>query len=393
MRVVAFIALVVFTTVAHAQPFTYQGELKQDGIAASGPHDFFFRVFNQAADGAQVGAAMVVTNANVDDGRFTVQIDPGPGVFTGEDRWLQIDVRPAGAGGFTTLSPRQRLTPAPYAVRSLNEWLVPTFSDTLRNDSTRPRLFINRDVPITIAEYFGITTPTAGESFGGMYVNTQSAQGRPFYGYASAGVVRSYTFHDSVSNQWRLTIGGMDRLAVTAAGDVGIGTLTPAQRLDVAGIARAENFRYAAPRQRVMSLPSSAFIPRTPTSPSIVESNQGLTYYDASVGTGSFIAPLILPDGAVLGEVVGYFRDNSNAVDLNLSLLSRTFTSTTYSVIGSGTTSGASPAIQAVTIPPGGFVIDNSTRTYIISVFCSDWEGIDTAISAVRVTYTVAEPD
>ena len=43
-------------------------------------------------------------------------IDFGPGVFTGATNWLEIGVETNGASSFTTLTPRQQLTPTPYAI-------------------------------------------------------------------------------------------------------------------------------------------------------------------------------------------------------------------------------------------------------------------------------------
>jgi hypothetical protein len=44
-------------------------------------------------------------------------LDFGSGVFNGEARWLEISVQcPTGSGDYTTLTPRQALTPAPYAL-------------------------------------------------------------------------------------------------------------------------------------------------------------------------------------------------------------------------------------------------------------------------------------
>ncbi|HUT25170.1 MAG TPA: hypothetical protein VM492_12565, partial [Sumerlaeia bacterium] len=57
------------------------------------------------------------TNVAVANGSFTVTLDFGAGAFNGDARWLEIGVRTAGSGGlYTTLAPRQRLTPTPYAL-------------------------------------------------------------------------------------------------------------------------------------------------------------------------------------------------------------------------------------------------------------------------------------
>jgi len=47
---------------------------------------------------------------------FTVIIDFGPGVFTGMKYWMQIEVESNRDTSFTTLTPRQELTPVPYAI-------------------------------------------------------------------------------------------------------------------------------------------------------------------------------------------------------------------------------------------------------------------------------------
>jgi formylglycine-generating enzyme required for sulfatase activity len=52
----------------------------------------------------------------VSNGFFTVTLDFGAGVFTGEARWLAIAVKTNGAASFTALVPRQPLTPSPYAL-------------------------------------------------------------------------------------------------------------------------------------------------------------------------------------------------------------------------------------------------------------------------------------
>jgi hypothetical protein len=96
--------------------FTYQGRLTSGGAPVNGQCDFQFSLFDAASAGTQIGATQPATNVSVMNGLFTVAIDFGGGAFNGAARWLEIGVRcPAGSGSYTTLSPRQTLTAAPYA--------------------------------------------------------------------------------------------------------------------------------------------------------------------------------------------------------------------------------------------------------------------------------------
>jgi len=54
------------------------------------------------------------------EGLFTVKLDFGSNIFTGETIFLEIGVRSAGSGSFTTLTPRQELTASPYALYAPN---------------------------------------------------------------------------------------------------------------------------------------------------------------------------------------------------------------------------------------------------------------------------------
>jgi len=95
--------------------FTYQGELSESGSAADGAYDFRFRLFDAASGGAQVGSQVTVSAVAVSGGLFSVPLDFGPAALSGDRRWLEIGVRPAGGGGYQTLSPRSEVTAAPYA--------------------------------------------------------------------------------------------------------------------------------------------------------------------------------------------------------------------------------------------------------------------------------------
>lgn len=106
---------------AQGTAFTYQGRLHTDGAPANDTNDFTFTLFLTDTGGAPVAGPVAIENLPVADGLFTTPVDFGMGVLTGAVHWLEIGVRPgASPGAYTTLSPRQKLTPAPYAVYAPN---------------------------------------------------------------------------------------------------------------------------------------------------------------------------------------------------------------------------------------------------------------------------------
>jgi hypothetical protein len=96
--------------------FTYQGSLKDGGNPANGQYDFTFELYDALTGGNQVGTTQTFLNQMVTEGLFTVSLDFGVSAFQGQARWLEIAVRQAGGGAYTTLSPRQSLTAVPYAM-------------------------------------------------------------------------------------------------------------------------------------------------------------------------------------------------------------------------------------------------------------------------------------
>jgi hypothetical protein len=121
--------------------FTYQGRLMDGAAPANGPYDFRLALFDAAAGGSQIGPALTREDVAVADGLFTTVLDFGP-VFDGRRLFLDIGVRPGSStGAFTSLTPRQELTPAPATVFSASApWSGVTgkpagFADGIDNDS------------------------------------------------------------------------------------------------------------------------------------------------------------------------------------------------------------------------------------------------------------------
>ena len=106
---------------AHAQgtAFSYQGRLTAPGAPASGSYDLKFGLFDAVSGGSQQGNSLTNFATAVSNRLFKVTLDFG-NQFTGADRWLEIAVQTNGGSGFHTLSPRQQLTPVPYAIYAGN---------------------------------------------------------------------------------------------------------------------------------------------------------------------------------------------------------------------------------------------------------------------------------
>ena len=104
------------STPAQAEPFTYQGLLRDSG-SATADYDFEVVLYDAASDGGVVAGPFSFDNVALDNGRALLEIDPPGTTFTGPDRWLELRVRrgPDDLQPYTTLLPRQKLHPTPYA--------------------------------------------------------------------------------------------------------------------------------------------------------------------------------------------------------------------------------------------------------------------------------------
>ena len=112
------------TAFAQGTAFTYQGLLQNNGSPASGTYNLTFSLFNTNTSGVTIAVPVTNNAVLVTNGLFTVLIDFGIGAFTGTSNWLEIAVETNGGVSFTTLTPRQQLTPVPYAINAENTPLL-----------------------------------------------------------------------------------------------------------------------------------------------------------------------------------------------------------------------------------------------------------------------------
>jgi len=111
--------------------WTYQGRLMDATAPADGLYDFEFRLFpDPILNSYQVGGTIDINDLDVIDGYFTVELDFGSSAFNGDARWLEIGIKPWDSEErHTLLSPRQEVTPTPYALYAQNastdnDWMI-----------------------------------------------------------------------------------------------------------------------------------------------------------------------------------------------------------------------------------------------------------------------------
>jgi hypothetical protein len=117
------LAALSFTLSGFAQGniFTFQGRVNDSSGPVNGPAELRFTLWDVESGGAMPLAsnAPPVLALTVSNGLFTVPLNFGAGRFNGADRWVQVELRTT-LGPFITITPRQKVTPTPYAITAGN---------------------------------------------------------------------------------------------------------------------------------------------------------------------------------------------------------------------------------------------------------------------------------
>jgi hypothetical protein len=107
-------AIAIAPQAAVGTAFSYQGQLKKQGVPVSGTCDFTFKLYDAAENGVQVGGGLN-QSLSVTNGLFMASLDFGANAFDGAARWLETSVG-CPSGSPQTLLGRQPLLAAPYAL-------------------------------------------------------------------------------------------------------------------------------------------------------------------------------------------------------------------------------------------------------------------------------------
>ncbi|MEQ1605900.1 MAG: tail fiber domain-containing protein [Pyrinomonadaceae bacterium] len=169
---ILLILLFAFQISAQTTEFTYQGQLQSSSVIANGNFDFEFALFDSQSGGSQVGSTLTRNGVGVANGIFSVNLDFGNG-FPGASRFLEIRVRQAGGGAFTTLSPRQPISSAPYAVKSItSDSATVAVNAITANNATNAQNAVNAQTAVNFSgSIAGDVTGTQGSTIVGRLQN------------------------------------------------------------------------------------------------------------------------------------------------------------------------------------------------------------------------------
>jgi hypothetical protein len=207
--------------------FTYQGHLYDANHIADGLYDFQFKLHDADSGDSQVGSDVNKPDVDVIDGYFTVELDFGsdPIFFNGNARWLEIGVRPGDMNDpntYTPLSPRQEVTPAPYALYAASG---PGISVPLELTGSSSDSIIK-----------GTNTGTGW----GLYGEGVHWQGRGVYGYATGNY--GHGVHGEATNTYGTGVHGESSGAAGigvrggSSGDNAVGVRGEASGLEGVGV-------------------------------------------------------------------------------------------------------------------------------------------------------------
>ncbi len=428
----------------------FQGNLTDPGTGnaiADGAYDMDFSLFDANIDGVQLWSESQL-GVSVQNGIFNVilgsvnQLDPA--VFN-QPVWLEITINAE------TLGPRIELASTAYsqAAKSLIGdnfipntgnvhiggdldvgGVAPTIDLAIDDDDTGldvpadgtlsfytdgvermildniGTLSIGNQIAVgTTGKLLEINTDPAGTGFGGMYITNSAASAKPYYGYQiNGGATTAFTYLDGADgNKWKLYNLG-DRITVQPNGNVGIGTTTPPERLSVSGniassdTVKADVFAYNNEKIKYYSITPREFreyvVNHNPTSTATSFPHITGFYYlygtGGTVGSGTFdlLAPVHLPQGAIIKDITMYLYDNDATYDFYGSYLYGVQLSTGSSIVSPsiGAPSSETTSVQELTYTALNHQVDNSANSYWLYVWMPN-AGSNLRIYGAKISY------
>jgi hypothetical protein len=216
--------------------FTYQGRLIDANKPADGLYDLQFKLCDANVGGNKMGNDVNLADVNIINGYFTVQLDFGSNVFNGNACWLEIGVRPGeleDPNVYTSLSPRQKITPTPYALQTRGIFVDNTGNVGIGTTNPIGRFQVGTNYNHVRFDVDGLNAHVSIAKLGpdrgaGLFFEKDGIM--LFYAGLTDSDLMGSGNEYVISRQF-LT----PDLLINGAGNVGIGTANPEQKLSVVG--------------------------------------------------------------------------------------------------------------------------------------------------------------
>ncbi|MFN0012014.1 MAG: hypothetical protein ACKVS8_10265 [Phycisphaerales bacterium] len=243
--------------------------------------------------------------------------------------------------------------------------------------------YINLPVGITASDTWleiGVATPVGGNTFT-ILTPRQPITAAPVAAAVAPDSVDGAGLASDSSGLFKVSGG---RLSVSGADVVATGEVV------------ADNFEYTAPVTSYAVVSPISFL-------SILADNLNIgnsfgTVYVTSGGSVPIVAPVRLPHGATVTEMIVYYLDSEGGpvvgTDLSISLVRRPLTTGSSSTLLTATSSGAVGGVRTLTFA-ANILVDNAANAYSLRAFPvgGSWSLIETfGITGVRFKYTMPRP-
>ncbi len=339
-------AIVILSSAARAgtlpnTTFTYQGQLKQNGVPASGEFDLRFRLIRSPINSIE----LCVDNVPVVNGLFSASLDFGTLLFNGSELDLEVALRPGGPPAdcflfpgpdYTTLVPRQPVTPVPYALHASSTPAPSTLAnpdnarDTVVTVDSDGEVGIGTEIPLTnlhVVDGTGVSGSIHPDSIAAfqrdgsafLYVETsESGVGGVAFGHPGKSQAAGIVFGDAATSEGlQFQTGGLARMAISSAGRVGIGVTAPTDRLHLGGTPGTDGIRFPDGTQQTTAYrrlkASAVFDP--PSVAAGASTTVSIAVVGAAVGDVAIFNPRV---GMPAGLIVAQTRVNTDGVVVTL---------------------------------------------------------------------------
>lgn len=224
------------TPTGSATQMTFQGLLKDAGVAVNSPTNLDFRLFSVPTGGTPLAIASRLS-VPVNNGLFTTTLDFGLHNTGSLPRWIEV------VANGSALSPRQQITGSPFAARAARASALDSASGGVTNAvfvDSGGNVGIRTTTPVSVlhATAFQPALTLQDTSFPDFqigYVSLRNSVGAEtgWMGFGSPGNAHATFMNARPDGNTVLGAGGNPHLHVTPAGNVGIGTSTPGVPLHI----------------------------------------------------------------------------------------------------------------------------------------------------------------